>query len=186
MKQNLKQTARKRLAAMALFLLICLPFSLAQAQTIKVNGRVTDDLNEPMIGVSIFEKGTTNGVITDMDGNYSLSVKEGATIVYSYIGYLTQEKKAVAGVMNVILKEDTKTLDEVVVVGYGVQKKSHLTGSVSKMDVNNLTDIPVTQVDQLLQGKIAGVNIRTPLPRPELLRKSVYVVWVLSVPTVLR
>ena len=119
MKQNLKQTARKRLAAMALFLLICLPFSLAQAQTIKVNGRVTDDLNEPMIGVSIFEKGTTNGVITDMDGNYSLSVKEGATIVYSYIGYLTQEKKAVAGVMNVILKEDTKTLDEVVVVGYG-------------------------------------------------------------------
>ena len=100
---------------MALFLLICLPFSLAQAQTIKVNGRVTDDLNEPMIGVSIFEKGTTNGVITDMDGNYSLSVKEGATIVYSYIGYLTQEKKAVAGVMNVILKEDTKTLDEVVV-----------------------------------------------------------------------
>ena len=91
MKQNLKQTARKRLAAMALFLLICLPFSLAQAQTIKVNGRVTDDLNEPMIGVSIFEKGTTNGVITDMDGNYSLSVKEGATIVYSYIGYLTQE-----------------------------------------------------------------------------------------------
>lgn len=76
MKQNLKQTARKRLAAMALFLLICLPFSLAQAQTIKVNGRVTDDLNEPMIGVSIFEKGTTNGVITDMDGNYSLSVKK--------------------------------------------------------------------------------------------------------------
>ena len=66
MKQNLKQTARKRLAAMALFLLICLPFSLAQAQTIKVNGRVTDDLNEPMIGVSIFEKGTTNGVITQL------------------------------------------------------------------------------------------------------------------------
>lgn len=110
MKQNLKQTARKKLAAMALFLLICLPFSLAQAQTIKVNGKVTDDLNEPMIGVSIFEKGTTNGVITDMDGNYSLSVKEGATIVYSYIGYLTQEKKAVAGVMNVILKEDTKNV----------------------------------------------------------------------------
>ena len=79
MKQNLKQTARKRLAAMALFLLICLPFSLAQAQTIKVNGRVTDDLNEPMIGVSIFEKGTTNGVITDMDGNYSLSVTSAAS-----------------------------------------------------------------------------------------------------------
>ena len=145
MKQNLKQTARKRLAAMALFLLICLPFSLAQAQTIKVNGRVTDDLNEPMIGVSIFEKGTTNGVITDMDGNYSLSVKEGATIVYSYIGYLTQEKKAVAGVMNVILKEDTKTLDEVVVVGYGVQKKTTLTGAIDQVDSKVLESRAVTK-----------------------------------------
>lgn len=72
MKQNLKQTARERFAAMTLFLLICLPFSLVQAQTVKVNGRVTDDLNEPMIGVSIVEKGTANGCITDIDGNYTL------------------------------------------------------------------------------------------------------------------
>ena len=110
-----------------------------------------------------------------------------SVLVISYIGYTTQEIPVNnQKILNINLKEDTKVLDEVVVVGYGVQKKSHLTGSVSKMDVNNLTDIPVTQVDQLLQGKIAGVNIRTPLPRPELLRKSVYVVWVLSVPTVLR
>ena len=67
MKQNLKQTARERFAAMTLFLLICLPFSLVQAQTVKVNGRVTDDLNEPMIGVSIVEKGTANGCITDIE-----------------------------------------------------------------------------------------------------------------------
>lgn len=73
MKQNLKQTARERFAAMTLFLLICLPFSLVQAQTVKVNGRVTDDLNEPMIGVSIVEKGTANGCITDIDGNYIYS-----------------------------------------------------------------------------------------------------------------
>jgi TonB-linked SusC/RagA family outer membrane protein len=166
MKQNLKQTARKRLAAMALFLLICLPFSLAQAQTIKVNGRVTDDLNEPMIGVSIFEKGTTNGVITDMDGNYSLSVKEGATIVYSYIGYLTQEKKAVAGVMNVILKEDTKTLDEVVVVGYGVQKKSSLTGAVSSVKSEDMEARTITRAEQALQGKTAGVQVLSASAKP--------------------
>lgn len=84
---------------MALFLLICLPFSLAQAQTIKVNGRVTDDLNEPMIGVSIFEKGTTNGVITDMDGNYSLSVKEGATIVL-FLHRLPDTRKESSGRSN--------------------------------------------------------------------------------------
>ena len=166
MKQNLKQTARKRLAAMALFLLICLPFSLAQAQTIKVNGRVTDDLNEPMIGVSIFEKGTTNGVITDMDGNYSLSVKKGATIVYSYIGYLTQEKKAVAGVMNVILKEDTKTLDEVVVVGYGVQKKSSLTGAVSSVKSEDMEARTITRAEQALQGKTAGVQVLSASAKP--------------------
>ena len=94
MKQNLKQTARERFAAMTLFLLICLPFSLVQAQTVKVNGRVTDDLNEPMIGVSIVEKGTANGCITDIDGNYTLNVKQGATLVYSYIGYVALERKS--------------------------------------------------------------------------------------------
>ena len=124
MKQNLKQTARERFAAMTLFLLICLPFSLVQAQTVKVNGRVTDDLNEPMIGVSIVEKGTANGCITDIDGNYTLNVKQGATLVYSYIGYVALERKAVAGVMNIILKEDSQALDEVVVVGYGPQEDS--------------------------------------------------------------
>ena len=159
MKQNLKQTAWKRLAAMALFLLICLPFSLAQAQTVKVNGRVIDNLNEPMIGVSIFEKGTTNGVITDMDGNYSLSVKEGATIVYSYIGYLTQEKKAVAGVMNITLKEDTKTLDEVVVVGYGVQKKSSVTGAISQVKAEDMENRTISNAPAALQGKTAGVQV---------------------------
>lgn len=79
----MKQTARKRLASAMLFLLMCLPFALAQAQTVKVAGRVIDNLNEPMIGVSVFEKGTTNGCITDIDGNYTLNVQKGATIVFS-------------------------------------------------------------------------------------------------------
>ena len=98
MKQNLKQTARERFAAMTLFLLICLPFSLVQAQTVKVNGRVTDDLNEPMIGVSIVEKGTANGCITDIDGNYSLDVPAGAKLKFSYIGY--EDQIIDAGVKN--------------------------------------------------------------------------------------
>ena len=83
----MNQAARKRLAAMSLFLLICLPFSLAQAQTVKVTGKVTDNLNEPMIGVSIVEKGTTNGCITDIDGNFSVSGKKGSTLVFFLYRY---------------------------------------------------------------------------------------------------
>ena len=154
-----------------------------------IKGIIYDEQGETIIGASVLIKGEeTTGTTSDMDGKFTLNVPSSKSVlVISYIGYTTQEIPVNnQKILNINLKEDTKVLDEVVVVGYGVQKKSHLTGSVSKMDVNNLTDIPVTQVDQLLQGKIAGVNIRTPLPRPELLRKSVYVVWVLSVPTVLR
>ena len=168
----------------AMLLLLCTPFvTVVYAQSFTVTGTVADSQGG-VPGVNVKVKGT----ITDMDGKFTLNVPSSKSVlVISYIGYTTQEIPVNnQKILNINLKEDTKVLDEVVVVGYGVQKKSHLTGSVSKMDVNNLTDIPVTQVDQLLQGKIAGVNIRTPLPRPELLRKSVYVVWVLSVPTVLR
>ena len=120
---------------------------------------MTDDLKESMIGVSVFEKGTTNGVITDLDGNYMLSVKEGAVIVYSYIGYVTQEKKAVPGVMNVTLKEDTKTLDEVVVVGYGVQKKSSVTGAISQVKTEDMQNRTISNAPAALQGKTAGVQV---------------------------
>lgn len=172
----------------AMLLLLCTPFvTVVYAQSFTVTGTVADSQGG-VPGVNVKVKGSTTGTITDMDGKFTLNVPSSISVlVISYIGYTTQEIPVNnQKILNINLKEDTKVLDEVVVVGYGVQKKSHLTGSVSKMDVNNLTDIPVTQVDQLLQGKIAGVNIRTPLPRPELLRKSVYVVWVLSVPTVLR
>lgn len=166
MKQNLKQTARERFAAMTLFLLICLPFSLVQAQTVKVNGRVTDDLNEPMIGVSIVEKGTANGCITDIDGNYTLNVKQGATLVYSYIGYVALERKAVAGVMNIILKEDAQALDEVVVVGYGVQKKSSVTGAISQVKSEDIQNRSITRAEEALQGKTAGVQLVSTTSQP--------------------
>lgn len=154
----MRNNAVKRLAMLALFLLAGMPFLLAQNQ-IKVSGKVTDDLKESMIGVSVFEKGTTNGVITDLDGNYMLSVKEGAVIVYSYIGYVTQEKKAVPGVMNVTLKEDTKTLDEVVVVGYGVQKKSSVTGAISQVKTEDMQNRTISNAPAALQGKTAGVQV---------------------------
>lgn len=154
----MKNNGVKRLAMSALFLLAGMPFLLAQSQ-IKVSGKVTDDQKESMIGVSVFEKGTTNGVITDLDGNYMLSVKEGAVIVYSYIGYVTQEKKAVPGVMNVTLKEDTKTLDEVVVVGYGVQKKSSVTGAISQVKAEDMQNRTISNAPAALQGKTAGVQV---------------------------
>ena len=161
----MKNNAMKRLAMSVLFLLVGMPFLLAQSQ-IKVSGKVVDDFNEPMIGVSVLEKGTTNGGITDIDGNYSLSVKRGATIVYSYIGYLTQEKKAATEVINVVMKEDTKTLDEVVVVGYGVQKKSDLTGAISSVKAEDLQNRSIPRAEQALQGKTAGVQLVNTSAKP--------------------
>ena len=128
---------KRKLMAFWLFLWVGIPFMLAQSPMM-ISGRITDDLGEPMIGVSVLEKGTSNGVITNMEGNYSLKVKQGAVIVYSYIGYVTQELKAVSERMNITMKEDTRTLDEVVVVGYGVQKKSDLTGAISSVKAEPL------------------------------------------------
>lgn len=158
MKTIVTQIRQKRLMALVLFLLVGMTSVFAQKQ-VNVSGRITDELNEPMIGVSVLEKGTTNGVITDLDGNYTLSVNEGSTIVFSYIGYVTQEKKAVAGTMNIILKEDSKTLDEVVVVGYGVQKKSSVTGAISSVKAEDFENRTITNAEQALQGKTAGVQI---------------------------
>lgn len=114
-----------------------------------------------MIGVSVLEKGTSNGVITDMDGNYALSAKGGAVLVYSYIGYVTQERQAVSGVINITMKEDTKTLEEVVVVGYGVQKKSSVTGAISQVKAEDMENRTITNAQQALQGKTAGVQLIT-------------------------
>lgn len=154
----MKNKFLKKLLLLALFLLVSVPYLLAQG-SVKVTGKVVDNQNEPMIGVSIVEKGTANGVITDLDGNYSLSVSEGATIIYSYIGYITQEKKAVAGIMNITLIEDAKTLDEVVVVGYGVQKKSSVTGAISQVKAEDMQNRTISNAPAALQGKTAGVQV---------------------------
>lgn len=154
----MKNKFLKKLLLSALFLLVSVPYLLAQG-SVKVTGKVVDNQNEPMIGVSIVEKGTTNGVITDLEGNYVLSVAEGSTIIYSYIGYITQEKRAVAGVMNITLIEDAKALDEVVVVGYGVQKKSSVTGAISQVKAEDIQNRTISNAPAALQGKTAGVQV---------------------------
>lgn len=130
------------------------------AQT-SVSGTVVDDSGEPLIGVSIMVKGTTNGSITDFDGNFTLSnVTAKDVLVFSYIGYGTKEiTVANQKVLKVVLSEDTKALDEVVVVGYGQMKKNDLTGSVSSVDNEKLTAKGTTGVVEALQGSVAGVNI---------------------------
>jgi len=139
------------------FMLALLATTALFAQN-KVTGKVSDDLG-PAIGVSVMEKGTNNGVITDMDGNYVITVKPGATLVFSSIGYATQE--IVVGsqsVINVLLKEDAEFLDEVVVVGYGTMKRSDLSGSSVSMKEEDLKGSIITNLDQSLQGRAAGVS----------------------------
>ncbi|NCC10005.1 MAG: TonB-dependent receptor [Bacteroidia bacterium] len=154
-KTNLKQ----RVILLILLFVFVSPWA-AFAQSIRLTGLVTDANKEPIIGASVVEKGTTNGVITDLDGKFSLNVAAKATIQISYVGYESQEV-ALNGkkTLNIVLKEDTKTLDEVVVIGYGTMKKSDMTGAISSVDVNELTKVATTNPAEALQGKIAGVNI---------------------------
>ena len=155
-----RHTGLKRLAWPVLFLLMCVPFAMAQGPA-KVTGKVIDDLGEPMIGVSVQVKGTASGAITDIDGNYSVNVEPGATLVFSYVGYIPQEHVVKGGTLNVTLKEDTETLEEVVVIGYGVQKKSSVTGAISQVKAADMENRTITTAAQALQGKTAGVQLIT-------------------------
>lgn len=133
---------------------------ISKASQRRVTGVVTDPKGEPVIGANVVEKGTTNGTITDVDGNYSLEIPEKASLLISYIGYTSKELSVGAqSVVNIRLYEDTQALEEIVVVSYGTQKKRDLTGSVSKVDADDLSSIPVGQLGQKLQGQVAGVQI---------------------------
>lgn len=137
--------------------------ALAQKRTI--TGQVYDDQNEPVIGASVVEKGTSNGAATDFDGNFTVSVESGATLVISYIGYVTQEVKAADG-MRVTLKSDQKLLDEVVVIGYGVQKKSVVTASIAKVSADDLDGKSRLRAEDALKGLAAGVNVTSASGQP--------------------
>ena len=133
---------------------------LGDAQTIEISGTVLDSGKTPIIGASVLEKGTTNGIITDIDGNFTLSVSPNGTLSISYVGYQTQEIHINGKIVfNITLKEDNELLDEVIVVGYGTMKKSDMTGAISSVDVEELTKRATTNPAEALQGKIAGVNI---------------------------
>lgn len=125
----------------------------------RITGMVTDLRGEPIIGANVVEKGTTNGTITDLSGNYSLDVSDGTVLQVSYIGYTSQEIKiGDQTVINIKLAEDTQNIDEVVVVGYGVQKKVNLTGAISVLDEKTITNRPLTNSSQALQG-VQGIYV---------------------------
>lgn len=133
-----------------------------QLQTINVTGLVVDAAGEPVIGASVVEKGTTNGNITNVDGKFTLTVKTGAILQISYVGYQTQEIKATK-MMKIVLKEDSELLSEVVVVGYGAQKRENLTGSVASVDVNKtLEGRQIPDVGRGLQGTTPGLSVVIP------------------------
>lgn len=144
----------------AILLLMLISVSFASAQD-RVSGVVKDDTGETMPGVSVKVKGSNAvGAVTDIDGAFSIEVKRGAVLSFSFLGYTTQDVKATPGkLMQITLQEDNKTLNEVVVVGYQPVRQRDLTGAVAKADIKGLTSTPVSSIDQTLGGRIAGVNV---------------------------
>ncbi len=151
--------------AMATLFILAGSFTAA-AQQLKVTGKVTDELNAPMVGVSVIEKGTQNGVQTDLDGKYTITVGAGSIVEFSYIGYVTVDKKSINGTLNVQMEPDTEMLDETVVVGYGVQKRSSLTGAVTQVKSEDIKARTITNASQALQGKTSGVQVLSASARP--------------------
>ena len=159
----------KNMRTVLLFLIVAMITLGVSAQTVTVKGTVTDKTGETVIGASVVEKGNTgNGTITDIDGNFSLSVPTNATLVFSYVGMTTQEI-AVKGqqTINVVLSDDAQALEEVVVIGYGSVKKKDLTGSVATVNSETLAAVPVASATEALQGKMAGVQITTTEGSPD-------------------
>ena len=138
----------------------------AFAQQITVNGIVKDTTGEPVIGANVLVKGTTNGTITDFDGNFQLMANKGDIIVISFIGFTAQELPATAELMNVVLKDDSEMLSEVVVIGYGTVKKNDLTGSVATVKADQINKGVVTTPSDLLRGKSAGVVVTSGSGQP--------------------
>lgn len=152
---------------LGLLLLLCLIPLCSIAQNITVKGIVKDNLGESVIGANVTEKGTTNGMITDLDGNFSLTVQKNATLVISYIGYVTQEIAIKGNTnLNIILKEDSKALEEVVVIGYGTAKKSDVTGSIASVGGDKLQEMPSTNITYALQNRVAGVDMTQTSSQP--------------------
>jgi len=151
----MKVKMNKLLYAVMFFL--CVAFGYAQQITVK--GTVKDGSGQPLMGASVLVKGTSHGTAADFDGNFELKVDKGVTLVVSSVGYKSREVAAKAGTMNIVLQEDTQQLEDVVVIGYGAIKKKDLTGSVNLVTDKDFNKAPSVNADQLIQGKIAGVQM---------------------------
>ncbi|MEE1961119.1 TonB-dependent receptor [Allomuricauda taeanensis] len=154
-----------RYGIVKLLVLLCTAYGFSQTKTI--TGTVSDNTG-PMPGVNVLIKGTTNGVVTDFDGMFNIDgVSNSDVLVFSYIGFVTQEIPVGAqDVINIILQEDTQALDEVIVVGYGTQKKSNVIGSVTSVEIEEATNVPTTNVSEMLRGRAAGVQVNLGDARP--------------------
>ena len=134
---------------------ICPKAEIVQQNTVTVKGKVVDDKGDPIIGASVIEAGTKNGTVTDIDGNYMLNVKRGAMLNVSYIGFISTQTKG----GNITLKEDLRSLNEVVVIGYGTQRKGDVTSAISSIKSEDFTVGNVADAGELIKGKVAGLNI---------------------------
>lgn len=155
--------------ALLLLLWVAVTSIGVSAQNVTVRGTVTDKTGETVIGASVVEKGNTgNGTITDIDGNYTLTLPANASIVFSFVGYKTHEEPVKGQqTINVVMEDDSQALEEVVVIGYGTVQKKDLTGSVSSVSAKQLESIPVSNASEALQGKMAGVQITTTEGSPD-------------------
>lgn len=160
----MKALKGNKILALLLVMLFCSFEAMAQGN--KVTGKVVDSTGEPLIGVNVLVKGTTLGIITDFEGNYSIEAAQGATLQFTYVGYVPQSVVVKQNVINVTMKEDTETLDEVVVIGYGTQKKGSLTGAVTAVKSEELVRTTTPTTAGALVGKAPGISARQADGRP--------------------
>ena len=152
-----KRAKMEQLRKALLSFVLLLTSTAIYSQT-EITGSVVDDLGEGVIGATVMEKDTSNGTVTDLDGNFKLNVEAGKTLVISYIGYMTQELPAANG-MRVVIKEDAQSLNELVVVGYTTQRKADLTGAISTVSVDDLAKQNENNPIKAMQGRVPGMNI---------------------------
>lgn len=164
---NNKTNGSPILRTLGLFWLVFFVFcSTTFAQINQVTGKVIDSKKEPLIGVNVVVKGTTNGTITDFDGNFTLNASQGDILQFSYIGFTQKEVKVTSATLTIEMAEDTETLDEVVVVGYGTQKKGSLTGAITAVKSEDLVKTTTPTTAGALVGKAPGISARQADGRP--------------------
>ena len=156
-RKNDNKSRKFRAFCLMLLMLLSTAPTIAQAQQ-RVSGKVIDAIGDPLIGATVVQTGTTNGTVTDLDGNFSIAVAPGTMLTFSYIGYQTVNVAATEG-MTVTLAEDSRQIDEVVAIGYATVKRKDVTTAVSSVSTQDLESRPIVSAAQGMQGKAAGLQI---------------------------